>query len=135
MPIYNILCEPIKEGCGHKFELESLMKDLDTKFDLLICPECGLHSSLRQVYSPPIAHIPHTLGSLADKNSGEFSSDLKEHLTIENTKYKRGPNNWVSTKDGIKHIKQLEAEDRAKSKARKPVNKRKSIQKRKRGKK
>lgn len=103
MPQYQFECNKDNGGCGNIIPLECLMSELDNK-QPKSCPKCHKRKSIRQVLFPPIAHIPCTLGSLAEKNTASKSDDERHHLTEKFNEYKKptAPS-WVDTDNGIVH--------------------------------
>jgi len=102
MPHYLFKCQPTLGGCGHQIEFDCLISALDTT-QPKSCPTCHKRKSLQQVLFPPTLNIPVTLGSLADKNTGNMSADEKHHLTEQFTAYKKQKKSWESTDKGMVH--------------------------------
>lgn len=73
MPFYDYECE--NEECKHCFEAKHGFHD-----KLTTCPECE-QESLTRPFNVPVVSVPKTLGSLADKNSANMSTDEKTAFT------------------------------------------------------
>lgn len=89
MPTYQFECRKANAGCGHIFTEFCTIAELDTLEPR--CPGCKKRKSVFRDYNVrQFAFGPNkTVGSLADKNAREFSSDMKKHLTEKNSEYKK----------------------------------------------
>ena len=103
MPTYEYLCDEDDGGCGNIIEVSCLMSERENNLPKS-CPKCKKRKSIRQLYGVGALHMPSTLGSLADKQTGKMSDDEKHHLTKKHNAYKETNNSWESTPHGIKHI-------------------------------
>ena len=75
MPTYIYLCE----DCGHQFEITKPMQDSAQDEP---CSKCNSHKTYRDWAAEDIsvAEAQKTLGSLAEKNSSNYSSEYKQVL-------------------------------------------------------
>ena len=80
MPEYNFFCDYKNGGCSHIFSVFlniSEYDDYDKK-----CPNCGGYKAVFRDYKDLniLGSVPHTVGSLIDKNTAKFSQAEKDHL-------------------------------------------------------
>lgn len=91
MPRYSFQCNQTLGGCGHQFEYFMLITDYDVVINTIRCPECEQLLPIERDFQadiPTIFDAPHTLGSLADKNSRTYSSDYKHSMSESHNEYK-----------------------------------------------
>jgi hypothetical protein len=89
MPNYTYECVKNDGGCGHIFEIYCLIKDYPPQS--LRCPKCNLVEYIKRNFQEdvPSTQIPHkTLGSLADKNTSNFSKEAKNNLWKKHNDYR-----------------------------------------------
>lgn len=85
---YDFTCDS-DGGCGHTFEVESSMSEISSLQPE--CPACGNKKHVYREFGSIIVSIPHTLGSLAEKNSRKMSNDHKNHLIAKYNEYRNKP--------------------------------------------
>lgn len=105
MPKYTYQCRPDHEGCGTYFEFECLMSELE-KAEPKVCPKCKKKKSIKPVFSAPEAHIPKTLGSLAERNTREKSKDERADMHEKHNAYRKKGPNWETGPDGTMRRRQ-----------------------------
>lgn len=88
MPTYQYECRTQNMGCGHIFDINCSISELNSLEPR--CPECRKKKSVFRDYNVRIFTFgpDKTLGSLADKNSSRMSSDQKNFLTKKHNEYK-----------------------------------------------
>lgn len=84
MPNYGFCCT--NDTCQYEFDVFAGMSEIS---DLKIsCPECSATAARDYSQIRIYDGTPRTVGSIADRNSAQFSDDYKEHL-IEKHKTKK----------------------------------------------
>lgn len=87
--------------CGHVMEFSCLMSEFPIKKPQS-CTNCH-QTNLSQQFAIPNISVPHTLGSLADKNTSLMSKDELHHRQAEDNKYKGKDISWIPTPNGMVH--------------------------------
>lgn len=86
MPFYAFECDKDLDGCGFVFEVQYEMSQISEV--IVSCPECNKSECVHQNWSGQTSFGPDkTLGSQADRNNNEFSTEYKEHLLKESNRY------------------------------------------------
>ena len=86
MPEYNFYCDSEENGCGETFNVVISIKDYDNYKPK--CPKCKKQKTVHRDYAKIkfTASVPHTVGSLIDKNTAKFSQAEKDHLARKTRK-------------------------------------------------
>lgn len=81
MPEYNFICDKDSGGCGHEYTEYISIADYDDA--VFICSKCKESKFVVRDYSGIRVQgsVPHTLGSIIDRNTSRMSEDEKQHLS------------------------------------------------------